>query len=105
MTCPAGIENQFFKLRSSYSSTNGIAYDYSSIMHYSAYAFSSNREPTIVPRDSRVGLSTLGQRRGLSSRDYQHITNLYCNQGEVLSECGNRWSDTVLHAVRMPSLV
>lgn len=47
-------------------------------MHYGAYAFSRNRQPTIVPKVSGVGLNNLGQRNGLSNSDFQHVEQLYC---------------------------
>ena len=47
-------------------------------MHYSAYAFSRNRKPTIEPLDSRVSLRDIGQRNGFSNKDLQHALNLYC---------------------------
>lgn len=55
-------------------------YDYGSIMHYSAYAFSANGQPTIVPTTSGV---TIGQRDGLSSKDIDGARLLYCG-----SNCG-----------------
>ncbi len=62
--------------------TQGVPYDIGSIMHYGAFAFSRNREPTIQPRDSSVSLDQLGQRSGFSSRDLQHVNTLYCSDGE-----------------------
>ena len=51
-------------------------------MHYNAYAFTSNNQPTIVPVDPGVPLQILGQRTGLSEEDLQHIQALYCADGE-----------------------
>ena len=49
-------------------------------MHYDAYAFSTNGRPTIEPRDTRVKLSSIGQRRGFTDLDLQHVNALYgCN--------------------------
>lgn len=50
------------------------AYDYSSIMHYPAYAFSKNGQPTIVSVPAGIAI---GQRDGLSAKDIASIQNLY----------------------------
>ncbi|WNG17813.1 M12 family metallopeptidase [Cystobacter fuscus] len=49
-------------------------YDYGSIMHYGAYAFSSNGQPTIVRKD---GGGDFGQRDGLSDGDTRGAESLY----------------------------
>ena len=77
-----GFENQFTMLSTNMATTQGVPYDFGSIMHYSARAFSRNNEPTIRPRSSSVSLNSLGQRDVLSSRDIQHINRLYCNDRE-----------------------
>lgn len=51
-------------------------YDYGSLMHYGAYAFSRNGQPTIVPLRSGV---TLGQRNGLSNGDVAAVRAMYPN--------------------------
>ena len=57
------------------STTNDVPYDYDSIMHYDAYAFSRNNRPTIEPLDDSVPLDRLGQRTHLSQLDLdQHNT-------------------------------
>ena len=78
----AGVESNFFKLSTRRVTTQGVEYDYASIMHYSAYAFSRNRRPTIEAKDRSVSSSALGQRSRLSEKDLQHIAALYCNTGE-----------------------
>lgn len=50
------------------------AYDYGSIMHYGAFAFSKNNQPTIEPLQSGV---TIGQRNGLSANDIAAIHAIY----------------------------
>lgn len=50
------------------------AYDYGSIMHYGATAFSKNGQPTIVPLQSGV---TIGQRNGLSAGDIAAVHAMY----------------------------
>ena len=49
-------------------------YDYGSIMHYGAYAFSKNGQPTIEPLQSGV---TIGQRTALSAVDIAAIHAMY----------------------------
>jgi hypothetical protein len=49
-------------------------YDYGSIMHYGATAFSKNGQPTIVPTQSGV---TIGQRTGLSAGDINAVHAMY----------------------------
>lgn len=49
-------------------------YDYGSIMHYSARAFSRTGSPTIVPK---VPNAPIGQRDGLSQLDRAAVTRLY----------------------------
>ncbi|XP_020723542.1 zinc metalloproteinase nas-4-like [Bombus terrestris] len=57
----------------------GVGYDYGSVMHYSANAFSRNGRPTIVPKG--VTKVQLGQREGFSKRDIQKIRKMYkCNK-------------------------
>lgn len=50
------------------------AYDYGSIMHYPANAFSTNGQPTIVPVQAGVAI---GQRTGLSAGDIAGVRQLY----------------------------
>lgn len=50
------------------------AYDYGSIMHYGAFAFSKNLQPTIEVLQSGV---TIGQRNGLSAGDIAAIHAIY----------------------------
>ncbi len=50
-----------------------FGYDFGSIMHYGAYAFSKNNLPTI----ETLGGQSIGQRAGLSSTDIASATSLY----------------------------
>lgn len=63
-----------------------MSYDFDSIMHYDAYAFTSNGRPTIEPTDSSISLDRLGQREALSETDKAHIKALYCGDG-TLCKC------------------
>jgi hypothetical protein len=49
-------------------------YDYGSIMHYPATAFSTNGQPTIVPVQPGV---SIGQRNGLSAGDIAAVRQMY----------------------------
>ena len=76
-----GLESQFDKVSTRLATTQGVTYDYESIMHYSSTAFSRNGRPTILPLTSSVSPSQLGNRRGFTSRDLQHVNTLYRCQG------------------------
>lgn len=54
----------------------GFAYDYGSVMHYNAYAFSQNSLPTIIVK--KPGF-TIGQRAGLSLDDVATINLHFCS--------------------------
>ncbi|XP_058825421.1 seminal metalloprotease 1-like [Topomyia yanbarensis] len=75
----------FKKYNSSLITDFGIEYDYDSIMHYSAKAFSKNRKPTIKPLQPNV---VLGKRKGLSKKDIAKIQRMY------ESQCSERESNT-----------
>ncbi|HEX5826365.1 MAG TPA: M12 family metallopeptidase [Candidatus Limnocylindrales bacterium] len=52
-------------------------YDYGSIMHYPATAFSVNGQPTIVPLQPLPAGVTMGQRNGLSAGDIAGVQMMY----------------------------
>ncbi|KAL6461631.1 hypothetical protein MHYP_G00297750 [Metynnis hypsauchen] len=69
-----GHEGNFRKIQ-----TNNLRtpYDYSSIMHYGKYAFSRNRQPTIIPIPNpnvAIGHATM-----MSRVDILRIKRLYCH--------------------------
>ncbi|CAH0548967.1 unnamed protein product [Brassicogethes aeneus] len=74
--CFIGHTNNFDK--ASKDETNGfsVPYDFRSVMHYSKTAFSTNGQPTIIPRESAMG-SKMGQRDGFSRGDITKINNMY----------------------------
>ena len=79
----AGFQDNFKIVEDGETSTQGMAYDFDSVMHYDAYAFSSNHRPTITPLDRTVRLGRLGQRRLLSSTDIAHLKAMY-PKGQLL---------------------
>ena len=73
-------ERNFQKYPRDLGSSFGKPYDYESVMHYSKFAFSKDRNiPTIVPTDEKA---VIGQRLGLSYQDREEINKLYNCQGE-----------------------
>ncbi|EDO45037.1 predicted protein, partial [Nematostella vectensis] len=69
----------FNKYPASTINSLGTEYDYGSVMHYEAYAFSKNREPSITPKKNGV---TLSNRKGPSEIDVQQMNLLYkCSGG------------------------
>uniref|UniRef100_A0A1A7WMC7 Metalloendopeptidase n=2 Tax=Iconisemion striatum TaxID=60296 RepID=A0A1A7WMC7_9TELE len=56
----------------------GTSYDYNSVMHYGRFAFSRNREPTIIPvPDPNVDI---GRATQMSANDIVRVNRLYrCN--------------------------
>ncbi|XP_075158652.1 hatching enzyme 1.2-like [Haematobia irritans] len=74
----------------------GVPYDYGSVMHYSANAFSTNGQPTIVPVRS-MGSSKMGQRDGFSDMDVEKLNQMY--------DCGyNSGSETVPAPIPAPAV-
>ncbi|XP_062555065.1 zinc metalloproteinase nas-4 isoform X2 [Armigeres subalbatus] len=70
-----GTENNFSKAKVGTTDGFGVAYDYGSVMHYSAKAFSSNGQDTIVAKKKFDGV--MGQRDGFSSLDLRKINLMY----------------------------
>jgi hypothetical protein len=58
-------------------SLNLGSYDFGSIMHYPAKAFSVNGQPTIVPKAALPPGVVMGQRDGLSPTDVAAVKTLY----------------------------
>ena len=62
----------------------GISYDFDSLMHYGAYDFAKNRRiPVILPKDSSISLSRLGQRNRFSASDLLQVNKRYCPGMEI----------------------
>ena len=69
-----GMEKNFEKFSRKEVQDLDQSYDYKSLMHYGAYAFSKDNKPTIVPL--RRG-ADIGQRYALSQTDITKINKLY----------------------------
>ncbi|CAF1529872.1 unnamed protein product [Rotaria magnacalcarata] len=59
---------------SSKAYNQGYPYDYKSLMHYGAKAFSKNGEPTLVPKQTNA---VIGLREKLSEQDIVEVRHLY----------------------------
>lgn len=58
--------------------TFGFDYDYNSIMHYDAYAFTkSNDKPTILPTDPTRSYTSIGRLEKPTDSDYFKLNALY----------------------------
>ena len=78
LSAHTGYTSNFDIVNAEETSTQALSYDYDSIMHYDAFAFSANDHPTITPVDESVVQDRLGQRERLSETDKEHIKKLYC---------------------------
>ena len=69
------ITDMIMDLSKSLSTTQGLPYDYKSVMHYrpTSYTF-----PTISPIDYKISIYMLGASDVPTSTDYLHINLLYC---------------------------
>lgn len=75
---PTSRTTDFAKLTSAQMTTLGTPYDYSSIMHYSAYIFALDpSKPTVTPKPNLAHGQQLGQRLRLSTLDVKRIQTLY----------------------------
>ncbi|XP_039874432.1 high choriolytic enzyme 1-like isoform X23 [Simochromis diagramma] len=67
----AGKENNF---KVKHGNTQNLPYDLTSIMHYGRDFFSTNGNPTVLPKQSGV---EIGQRKHLSQLDIKRLNKLY----------------------------
>ncbi|XP_050532655.1 low choriolytic enzyme-like isoform X1 [Daktulosphaira vitifoliae] len=65
----------FGKVPENVTTTFGLPYDYTSVMHYPRYAFSKNGLETIVAKYDQS--MALGQRNGATSTDIQKVNLMY----------------------------
>ncbi|XP_059195081.1 meprin A subunit beta-like [Centropristis striata] len=74
-----GRENNFRIVDKESSTTQGVPYDYYSVMHYGKNAFSNGNGTTIVTKDPMFQ-DVIGQRLEMSPRDVKELNLLYkCN--------------------------
>lgn len=71
----SGYEVNFSKAKAGETSGFGVTYDYGSVMHYSAKAFSKNNQPTIVAKTNTN--ERMGQREGFSKKDIEKVNRMY----------------------------
>ena len=85
--------NNFVIFSEELVTTQEIAYDYWSVMHYGQFAFSKDRTQlrTIETLDP-AQQTLIGQRQGLSSSDVMHVNVLYnCQGSEAMGEMWGEW--------------
>uniref|UniRef100_A0A3B4AWY7 Metalloendopeptidase n=1 Tax=Periophthalmus magnuspinnatus TaxID=409849 RepID=A0A3B4AWY7_9GOBI len=82
-----GMEFNFRKIQ---TRNLGTPYDYNSVMHYGRFAFSSNRQPTIVPiPDANVAI---GRATQMSPNDILRINRLYnCSMSTKIEHTPHYW--------------
>lgn len=73
----SGTEHNFNKYDEDFVDDFDEEYDYGSVLHYSAYAFSANGKMTIVPLREEEAANVMGQRRGLSQSDINKLNVMY----------------------------
>uniref|UniRef100_UPI0037E7DB0C meprin A subunit beta-like isoform X2 n=1 Tax=Semicossyphus pulcher TaxID=241346 RepID=UPI0037E7DB0C len=74
-----GFESNFNKVSSEFSTTNGIPYDYLSVMHYGEDFFTNGNGSTIITKDPEFQ-DKIGQRLEMSPSDVQELNLRYqCN--------------------------
>ena len=59
--------------------TQTLPYDYESIMHYTAKAYSKNDQYTIISNKGCVSNESLGSAEVPTKTDFMHIIFLYCH--------------------------
>ena len=64
--------------------SQGLPYNMESVTHYYSHEYSRNNQPTIVPLDYSISLSTFGRSKLPNFYDYLHIRLLYCGGEKAL---------------------
>lgn len=71
-----GTNENFAKATAGTTDAQNVPYDFDSVLHYSATAFSTNGQPTIISKQGNK--PNMGQRRGFSAGDIQKLNRMYC---------------------------
>ncbi|XP_047455696.1 meprin A subunit beta-like [Mugil cephalus] len=84
-----GRENNFHKIGSEKSTTQGVPYDYLSVMHYGKNFFSNGNGSTVITKDPKFQ-DVIGQRLEMSPCDVMELNLLYkCNSSIAFKmHCG-----------------
>jgi hypothetical protein len=71
-----GTERNFNRIARTTAHNFGTAYDYHSVMHYRATAFSRNGLPTITTRNAAMQ-NVIGRGSGMSTGDIRRARTIY----------------------------
>lgn len=91
-----GSESDFRKVEGGQATTFGQAYDYGSLQHYSATAFSKNGQKTLRALQTS-GEAQMGQREGFSARDLQKINTMYKCGSNPKKDQSLTWLDKLIN--------
>lgn len=86
----AGREHNFKKYDADEVTDFGVEYDYGSVMHYSALAFSKNKLPTIEPKHNGA---EIGLRKNFSDSDVDKLNRMYRDECEKRAPVSNEIVD------------
>jgi len=82
-------QREEFALKAQNRNTKLSPYDYASVMHAGAYAFTKNKKATIIPK---VQGAEIGIRTGWSAGDMQQINELYkCDEHNSAKHYARMW--------------
>ena len=76
MLCHLGYEHNFQKRSNKSTTTQGVPYDFWSVMHYGENSFSNGNGSTILTKDPKFQ-DVIGQRLEVSPRDVLELNLLY----------------------------
>ena len=67
--------------------TQGLPYDFHSIMQFKHNAGSKNGQSTMIPVNDSIPKEMLGQSNDPSQQDYLDVMLTYCGERNVFSKC------------------
>ena len=77
------------------STSQGLPYDFSSIMHFRHDAYSRAQfESTVVPHNRTIRKTILGSSDTATDLDFLHLNLLYCGGTDVITS----YSQTIVHS-------